>query len=301
MRPLTGDQFHLTRGPWRAVITELAAGLRSLSVNGVELTPSYPETTIAPLGAGIVLVPWPNRVRDGLWQLNGAAQQLDITEVSRGNASHGLLRNTPYRVAAQDAASVTLTAAINPQHGYPFLLDTSVRYELVNDGLRVTHRITNQTEAAAPVALGTHPFLQIEGVPTEQLTLTVNAASRYQVDERKVPTGQVPVDGDFDLRSGRLVGELDLDTTFGEVTTRDGVAATLSAPDGRTLSLLMDESFSYVQVFTPREYPLASGKGLAVAVEPMTAPGNAFNSGDGLRWLEPGETWTAVWGIRYED
>ncbi len=299
VRPLTGDQFHLARGPWRAVITQLAAGLRSLSVDGVELTPSYPETTIAPLGAGIVLVPWPNRVRDGAWQLNGKPQQLDITEVRYGNASHGLLRNTAYQVAAQDAASVTLTAAVHPQHGYPFLLDTSVRYELVDDGLQVTHQIANQTDVAAPVALGTHPFLQIGDVPSEQLTLTVHAASRYEVDERKIPAGQVPVDGDYDLRSGRLVGELNLDATFGDVTTRDGVAATLAAPDGRTVSLLMDDSFPYVQVFTPREYPLPSGAGLAVAVEPMTAPGNAFNSGDGLRWLAPGETWTAVWGIRY--
>jgi aldose 1-epimerase len=31
----------------------------------------------------------------------------------------------------------------------------------------------------------------------------------------------------------------------------------------------------------------------------MTAPANAFNTGQGLRWLAPGEEWTATWGIRY--
>ncbi len=30
----------------------------------------------------------------------------------------------------------------------------------------------------------------------------------------------------------------------------------------------------------------------------MTAPANALNSGEGLRWLEPDETWTGTWGIR---
>ena len=32
----------------------------------------------------------------------------------------------------------------------------------------------------------------------------------------------------------------------------------------------------------------------------MTAPANAFNSGEGLRWLAPGETWHLSWGIRYQ-
>ena len=38
-----------------------------------------------------------------------------------------------------------------------------------------------------------------------------------------------------------------------------------------------------------------------MAIEPMTAPPDALNSGDGLRWLSPGDTWEARWGIQYED
>jgi aldose 1-epimerase len=37
---------------------------------------------------------------------------------------------------------------------------------------------------------------------------------------------------------------------------------------------------------------------VALAVEPMTAPANALNTGEGVRWLEPEETWTVQWGIR---
>jgi aldose 1-epimerase len=32
----------------------------------------------------------------------------------------------------------------------------------------------------------------------------------------------------------------------------------------------------------------------------MTAPADALNSGEGLRWLAPGETWHLSWGIRYQ-
>lgn len=31
----------------------------------------------------------------------------------------------------------------------------------------------------------------------------------------------------------------------------------------------------------------------------MTGPANAFNSGDGLRWVQPGESFTMSWGIDY--
>lgn len=292
----TGDQYTLTRGSSRAVITQVAAGLREFSIDGVALTPGYPATSATPFAAGIVLAPWPNRVEDGVWLLDGAAQQLDITEVARKNAIHGLLRYVGYREVGRAEASVTLAATVFPQHGYPFHLETSVRYELVEDGLDVMHTVTNLTERSAPYALGTHPFFTIGDVDPRSLVLTVHASTRFDVDARLNPIAELPVDGDFDLRGGRLVSELTLDTAFGDVRTVDGVVASLRAPDGREVQLLQDENHPYVQVFVTRDYP---GEALAVALEPMTAPPNAFNSGLGLKWLEPGETWSVGWGIRY--
>ena len=69
---------------------------------------------------------------------------------------------------------------------------------------------------------------------------------------------------------------------------------TLAGPDGTT-ELWADPVFGYVQVFTP---PDLVGRGRAVAVEPMTCPPDALNTGDGLITLAPDETWSASWGIR---
>lgn len=295
----TGDQYELTRGGIRAVITQVAAALREFSIDGVHLTEPYPATVTPPFGDGIVLAPWPNRVADGTWTLDGAVQQLDITEVTKNNALHGLLRVAPYTVIERSEASITLGATVYPQHGYPFRVATTVTYALVEDGLRVTHTATNETDAAAPVAFGTHPFFRIGDVPTEELTLTLHAGTRFDVDERLNPLAEVPVDGDYDLRGGRLVAELELDTAFGGLTPVDRVVATLTAPDGREVRLWQDENHGYSQVFTTRSFPKDGGLGLAVAVEPMTAPPDAFNSGLGLKWLEPGETWSVEWGIQY--
>jgi aldose 1-epimerase len=304
MRAPTGEQFRLTRstplGLAEAVIVEVAASIREFRIGTVELTEPYGEFSLPPFADGIVLVPWPNRIEDGVWELDGARQQLDITEPDKHNAIHGLLRFARYLVVERAEGSVTLGATIFPQHGYPFLLETSVRHELTDDGMTVTHRITNQSDLPAPVAIGTHPFFQIGDVPTEDLTLTVHAGTRFPVDERLNPSSEIAVDGtDYDLRAGRRVADINLDDAFGDVKPVNQVTAELTAPDGRSVALWQDENFPYVQIFTTRRFPRGTGFVTAIAMEPMTAPANAFNSGQSLKWLNPGETWQAAWGIRY--
>ncbi|MFC6356999.1 aldose 1-epimerase family protein [Luethyella okanaganae] len=306
----TGDQYELaltSEGAHaRAVITQLAAGIREYSINGIDLVEPFRVTDSPPMGAGIVLAPWPNRVRDGVWEHAGETQQLALTEPARHNAIHGLLRFTPYRELERGVEALRLGATVYPQPGYRFLLDTEVEYRLAADGLEVTHRIRNAGDGAAPVALGAHPYLRLGETPVDELVLRLSAATHIDVDERLNPVGESPVDDtEYDLRGGVPVGRLRLDDGFGGSLVVDGVVEhSLTAPDGRSVSVWGDEQFRYVQVFTPRSFPGGtahddSGTRLAVAVEPMTAPADALNSGAGLRWVQPGETWTARWGIRH--
>ena len=295
-RYASGRQYELRRGDALAVVTELAAGLRLYSRGGTQLTESYGDAEIPPGAAGITLAPWANRVEDGVWNLNGKKQQLDITEVSRNNASHGLLRNSPYELVDEAEFSVTLEAAVFPQHGYPFLLRHRVQYELADDlGLVVRQMLINDSQEPAPFVLGAHPYLRLGEVPSEELTVTVGARTRLVTDERLIPRGTEPVGGDFDLRTGRLVAELDLDSAYTDLEFDGGLARhTLRAPDGQSVTLWQDAVCGYVHVFVTTNFP---GRTKAVAIEPMTGPANAFNSGEGLRWLGPGERFTMAWGI----
>ncbi|MFJ5861658.1 aldose 1-epimerase family protein [Pseudarthrobacter sp. NPDC092439] len=295
----TGRQYELRRGDAVAVVTELAAGLREFRRGGTLLTETYADHEIPPGAAGITLAPWANRIDGGLWHLDGKKQQLDITEVSRNNASHGLLRNTGYTLVDESEHSVTLEAAIFPQHGYPFLVRHQVRYG-INEvlGLEVRQTLLNDGGgAAAPFVLGAHPYLRIGDAPAEDLVLTVQADTQLVADERKIPRSQEPVSGDVDFRGGRTIGALDIDVALTGLDFRDGRARhVLADPEGRTVSLWQDRSCGYVHVFVTPTYP---GRSRAVALEPMTGPANAFNSGEGLRWLEPGESFAMEWGIDY--
>ncbi len=303
--PATGEQHVLTlpggRGPVTAVVAELAASLRHLRVGDVELVQDYARDALPSQASGIVLVPWPNRVRDGRWTLDGAVQQLDLTEPARGNASHGLLRNTGYRVTDRSDAAVTLSASVFPQHGYPFHLETSVRYELVEDGLVVRHGVRNAGDGVAPVGIGCHPFLRVGDTPMRQLTVTVAAERMLVADERSLPVGEVPTAGsDRDPRAGLPLAAAELDTTYTGLQQVDGrVRHRLTAPSGEAVELHADPAFAWAQVFTSSVYETDEGRVDAVAIEPMTCPPDALNSGAGLTWLEPDEQWLVDWGLTH--
>lgn len=289
----TGIQTHLVHGAVNAQIAQVGASLRGLTVGGVDLVARYPEDLPTPSCSGVVLAPWPNRVRDGAWRDAGEARQLAITEPKFRNASHGLLRFTTYEIEQTDAAA-TLRATVHPQTGYPYEIATSVTYALTDAGIRITHTLTNRSDAAAPVALGTHPFITIGDVDPRNLVLRVPAETQFETDERMLPTKAVPAPEE--LRTGVRLGGITLDTGFtGLRRDADGlVRHSLTAPDGRSVTLWQGAGFDFVQVYTTTSYP---GQKLAVAIEPMTAPADALNSRIGIRRLAPGETWELSWGI----
>jgi aldose 1-epimerase len=305
MRPPTGQQFTISRTVdgkrLRATVTEVAAGLRELTLDGVDLVEPFPEHARPAKGQGIVLAPWGGRVAGGDWLLDGEPQRLAITERDKGNASHGLLRFSPYRVLEESESRVVLQATIHPQGGWPFLVDTTVTYELTDDGLQVSHEATNVGTRRAPWACGAHPYLAVGDTAPDRLTLTVPAARVFNAVDL-IPTEETLVDAMDasapDLRAGRRLTELDIDHNYAGLDFVGGVAtSSLLDETGRGVELWQDSAYPYIVVFTPRDFPAAGGPKHAVAVEPMSAPANALNSGQGLVWLEPGESWRGHWGI----
>jgi aldose 1-epimerase len=296
----TLPRIGLELGDARAEVTPLAAALCRLTVAGRDLTEPVAADEVAPQGNGLVLAPWPNRVRDGRWSWEGVVQQLAISEPALGNASHGLLRNTGYRVVERTASSVELGALIAPQLGWPVAVDTRVTYRLEEDGLVVTHRAVAGSTGPVPWAVGAHPYLRVGAHPVEDLTLTVASDAWLAVDDRLNALDVRPMDAAHDLRAPRRLAGLDLNSAYTGLAERGerGTVAALSAPDGARTELWADPAFGWLQVYTPADHPRLSGPGLAVALEPMTAPPDALNSGVGLAWLAPGEAWEASWGIR---
>ena len=300
----SGEQFEFSADGYRAVVTECGGSLRLLEYDGRPLVQGWAEEDQSASGRGQLLAPWPNRIRDGKYSFDGRDRQLPLTEPARGNASHGLVRWTAWTLEELTAHSVSLTYRLMSQPGYPWTVDLHVLHDLSADGLTVTVTATNLSGSRAPYALGAHPYLTAGSGRVDDWELTLPAATRLLVDDRMIPTGREDVrDGDLDFRMARPIRSAKLDTAFTDLTRGPDGRVEVALRDPRAdhgVLLWMDERHTWTQVFSGDELPARARESLAV--EPMTAPPNAFATGDDLLVLEPagsdGDEISASWGIR---
>ncbi|ONH33414.1 aldose epimerase [Pseudofrankia asymbiotica] len=307
MEPIapSGRQLELTHGDSAVTIVEVGGGLRDYRVDGVAVLDGYPVDAMAPHSAGQLLVPWPNRIAGGRYPWNGKTQQLAISEAKTGNASHGLARWSAWELERTGPAAATASFVVRAQSGYPFTVAFGAAYALGDDGLTVTMTATNLSAGPAPVGMGAHPYLLVPGaggtpVRADDVTLTLPAERMLLVDDRLIPTeSQDVAGGPFDFLAARPIGPLVIDHCFAAPRRDpDGRArVVLAAPaGGGSVTVWMDEAWDYIQVFTGDTLS-PDERRRSIAVEPQTCPANAFNSGEGLRVLEPGESFGGSWGI----
>ena len=297
----TGEQYEIRHGEQRAVVTEVGAALRAYQVGGRAFVDGFEAEEIPTGGRGQVLIPWPNRIAGGSYEFGGARQQLAIGEVRNLNASHGLVRSANFAVIARDRAGVTLGLLLHPQSGYPFALAIELDYRLDDTGLHVTTSVRNVGTTPLPFGVGFHPYFTVGTPLIDDTTFTLPAATALITDERMIPTGREAVAGTpLDFRVPRLIGDTILDSCFTDLDRdADGAARiVLTGPsDTPTLTLTLDKTFGFVQVYSGNNHPDPATRRRGLAIEPMTCPANAFNSGEGLIVLEPGERFAATWFI----
>ncbi len=308
MLPPSGDQYRISGGGYTATVTESGGALRELLHHDRPLIDGFAEDAMASGGRGQLLMPWPNRIRDGRYEFEGSAQQLALTEPSRHNASHGLVRWAGWSVEEHTEHSVSLQYRLPAQTGYPWTLDLHVVYDLSANGLTVTQTATNQAPTAAPYACGAHPYLRLGTGPVDGWELTLPAATRVLTDdERLLPVGREDVSGTaYDFRVARPVRDTVLNHAFTDLDRDDDGVATTTVRDpdtGRGVALWVDRHHSWLMVYSADDVPATARRSLAV--EPMTAPVDAFNSGEDLVRLapagEPGDELSVSWGIRLLD
>lgn len=285
----TGTQFTISHGRFAAVVTEVGATLRSLTLDGQEVLWTFAENE-APSGSmGRQLLPWPNRIRDGRYTFDGESHQLPITEVPRTTALHGLNDGVAWQLVSHTADEVILTSRYYPQRGWNAVLEATIGHRVGDDGLTVSVEVTNVGATRAPYGYGAHPYLAAD-LATAELTLPF--AQELLVDpERLLPISIAEVTAEHDFRETRVIGDTEFDTAL---TGVDGAWELTLTTLGRTVTLWADETLPWGQVFTQPQ------RG-ALAVEPMTCGPDAFNEGpthEGLIVLEPGASSRSVWGFR---
>ena len=291
----SGEQFRIAYGEQSAVIVEVGGGIRAYEDAGRRVLDPYPLEAMSDGGHGSPLIPWPNRLAGGRYTWDGETYQLALSEPTRDNAAHGLLRWRSWRCLERTTARVVMGTTLHPLPGWPFPLEVQIAYELGEEGLLVETRARNLGEADAPFAAGQHPYLSAGSGRVDECVLQFAAAERILTDpERQLPAGREPVaGGDYDFSAGRAIGTLQIDHAF----VRAGDTVRLRGRDGRTVELWVDDAYPLIQLYTG-DTLAPPRRRLGLACEPMSAPPNALASGEGLVRLAPGGEWVGRWGVR---
>ncbi|WP_178945360.1 aldose 1-epimerase family protein [Kocuria sp. TGY1127_2] len=301
-----GKRCAISAGGYSAEIAVVGASLASLRGPRGHLVRSTPPEGLRPGCSGAILAPWPNRIQDGRYEFAGTSHHLPLTEPERNNAAHGLVLWERWEILSHTAAEVILGLDLVPQPGYPFELRLKAVYSLTSNGLEWRVSATNLGDQSVPYAVAGHPYLVADGSDGQKSgalndwSLKVPASVYIDADmDRLLPLGTYPVDNThFDFRSGRRLDDFSYDVALGGLgRNEDGrTACELTSPNGGGVVLECGPEVNWIQVYTDDQATGEPGR-RAVAVEPMTAPADAFRSGQDLTVIEPGQTHSAWWRL----
>jgi aldose 1-epimerase len=166
---------------------------------------------------------------------------------------------------------------------FPFRHHVEVTASVGETGLSLTTAVHADGGDRVPVSFGYHPYLTLADSARTGWQVDLGATERLVLDERMIPTGE-------------RVRLHKRDFLLADESLDDGLAA-LATPaqflvsDGeRALSVSFEAGYEWAQVYAPPGHDF-------ICFEPMTAPTDALNSGEGLIVVEPGERYAASFSI----
>ena len=249
---------------------------------------------------GDVLAPWPNRIADGKYRYNGTEYSVPINEVERGNALHGLVADLEWSIKSQTGDEVIFELNSKPNVGYPFAIYYTMAYALRSNGLTLTLTAVNLSDQSAPFGASIHPYLVAdESTGVNSWSLKQPADTFMEVDSvRLLPLGIKSVENShFDFRNREIIGDTFIDHAFKVTSESSARVVEVVAPSGIGVLMEFDEASRWIQIHTADRGGDITGR-KSLAVEPMSCPPDAFNSGLDLIQLERDQKFAISWRIQ---
>lgn len=272
--PAYGASWHEWIIPLQGKTLNLIDNYQSRDQIEAEFSLSYKSAKLSPFVC---------RIPEGKYQWGGTAYELSHKFID-GSAIHGLLFNKPFSVSDEQvedrAASVRMKYHYRRDDpGYPFELTCEIVYTLHDDlTLTVETTILNLDDSAIPVADGWHPYFTL-GDTINSYELGIASRTLLEFNNKLIPTGKLLHDERF-VKPAVLEATF-LDNCFQIEAAPDSPVCTLHNPgNGLTLLFFADETYPYLQLYTPDHRR-------SIAIENLSAAPDCFNNGLGLLILEP--------------
>lgn len=280
-----------------ALVPELGACVIDLQLHGRSIldTCQTPQAlSINRWAKNVILYPFPNRLKHGRYEWGGQSYEFPINDVPTNNALHGFGTQQAMKVvttqADRDRALIHCRFDYNGDFAYyPFPFRFEAAFTLRTGALDVELSVENTGKEALPFGMGWHPYFRLsDDLPNHQLQLP--PCEMVGVDAEMIPTGKRYEYTTFS--QPRRIGTEVLDNCFA-LRQQEGRITIHLSHAGQQLAYWQEageDGFPFVQLFTPPHRT-------CLAIEPMTCNIDAFNNGEGLMRVEPGEQRAAVFGV----
>src|SRR5690349_14388400 len=108
--------------------------------------------------SSFLMLPWANRIRDGLLRFDGQSWQLQTTK-DDGTARHGDVRKRAWQVLDSDEKSIRLSLHSSDfaDFNFPFRLSTELSFRLEESDFVWEVSLKNEDERPFPAGFGFHP------------------------------------------------------------------------------------------------------------------------------------------------
>ncbi len=249
-------------GLWFGDMAVLRSSAMS-SLTNVRLSACYP------------LIPFSNRVAHAQLVWNGTSHPLVKNFAGEEHSIHGIGWQRPWQVLEQGDDFCMLSLEHAADIAWPFAFDASQTFRLHGNALEMTMSVTNQSEQAAPVGLGWHPYF----VKRAQSRLSFEATGIWEMSGDKLPTSLLSSPG-----LNQEIASLTVDNCF------EGWGGRVSLCD-EAIQVKMESDMHRLVVFTAPEKEF-------IAIEPVSHANNAMNAGNskesaqqGVVTLHPGQSW----------
>lgn len=254
-----------------AGFSAIGASCTNLFLSGRNLISAEIPNNPAQIFFGSVLAPWPNRLQDGWFELEGERYEFANLDSQR-NANHGLIGYEPLEVRRHSESSISFGKLFGSDE-YPFEVDLEISYS-ISESFVFEARATNRGAKTAPFALGYHPYYRMPGVSR----LRAKVQQHLITDWRLIPVHSEQIEP--------------LDLLFPGGPSLDDCYTGEWSVEFETEEFQLEitqQNMPYLMLYTPELSPFADGTP-AIAIEPMSAPANAFQTEIELHLLRPGET-----------
>tara|TARA_Y100000992_G_C21225329_1_gene472579 strand:- start:104 stop:928 length:825 start_codon:yes stop_codon:yes gene_type:complete len=260
----------------KAIINPNLGGcLQSLVLNNRQIIKEIKDPAYF---SGAILFPFVNRIKNGVFRYNNSEYKLEINEVSKNNALHGMVHNKVCNLVRHRQNKLELFLENVDAKNQLFNFSILLKYEIYEYSLKLIVKIKNTGRNIFPFSIGWHPYFFSNNLKNSNLIF--KGIKKIILDKKGIPE---MISNDKTTIINKFNG---LDNCYKIL----GNNISFITPDYK---INFKSSFEnrYLQIYQPIKIKDV------IALEPTTSISDSFNNKIDLMEIQPREEKKFIWLI----